>query len=424
MSNATPAIVDVQAIPVSTAQMALTGDPRAYMAHQPSDPDHKKYRLYTVIGDKRVHSRILESKSSHCEQLSKQVEEVWKRGHTLVKKHWKRNKDLEFSIGRLQITSDGDSPLLQADFRDKIEELIHGKYSDATQIEIHYEAESISFVRDGKQTTLKGDELKKELPGVHEILEFLSIWQQTHDTATSIFGIRNWHERLGISTNRPLHGAEPFVIKDNVIWDNFLPKTHEDFMRDHLPVLLEKRPDALSHVEKTHIFIEKFKQDIATKIIEKEAATPSPKEEIEHLKKMKEKLEAMNLYAIYWAAAYTNETDIGAARQTLTNDLIQTFKENRDLGQEKWSLNPRNWLFREKPSEDDLKIFAAQTGELLDHSGKFGQNFKKVSGPSVEEWVIHRMRNSENPSFYDDLAGLAIPDNLSSLKDEIRSITH
>lgn len=421
-----PASVNVTATPATTAHMVPTGAPYAFLRHDPADSDSKKHRLYTVIGQKRVKSRILESKSQHCEALSKKTDEIWEKGHILMKKYWHRNQELEFSIGRLRITSKGEKPLLQKDFRAKIQELIKNKYSNVSQLQIDFEAQSVSFVKDGKSRLLKGDELGKELPGVKDILDFVSLWQEAHETAMLIMGIRNWHEDLRISTNRPIHGVEPFVIKDNPRWDLFIPKTHEDFEKNHLSTLRSKKPDAEGQIQKTHQFIEKFKQEISNTIKQKEAAQPTPEEELKILKKMKEKLEAMNLYAIYWAVAYGDNPDIAQASKDLTSDLSATLNDRFPQDWERpfkhgfaWAnVNPTN----SNPSEEDLKIFAAQAGELLDHDGSFAHNFKKKAGPCAEEWVVHRMLNTGTKSFHDDLAGFAIPDNLSSLKEEIRAI--
>lgn len=404
------------------ANMTAVGTARAYMQHDPKEGNdgNKGHGLYSRIKGRTYKSTLAETKSPHSEALKNTVENLWKSGNALIKKYWdKTAHNVEISIGHLKVAFNEGKKISQADFNGKIKELLIKKYPGSSNFAINFNDMSARFLdSQGSLQEVPKEALPKE---VTEILEFLNSWQTAHETAMKIMNVKSWHSRLGSDVNRPIHGEIPFHVQGKT-WENFMPKTDEEFIqKGHLEALLSTLPekdDGKFYIARTKDFINSLNKQLEERITK---ANQTDESDIKELKKIKAKLEAINFYAVNWAIANWgsfNPADITQERlsqkaQMITNGLNNTFKANRELNKDQWSLNPLN-MWHGKPDPQELTSFAIQTGDLLFHSDldyliRFDSSgAKRMVRPSIEEFVINNMMHLQAKHYEDDLSSLNV----------------
>ena len=415
----------------TTAKLRPKIDPHAHMRPAKDSDADKECSLYTRVRGASVKSHIKD------ERLTKLTNELWKGGQKLIKLYWDKGADdITISIGHLKVSFNDGRKIGQGDFQDKIVEQVKKDHPNATDISIDFSDRSVRYLEGGKIHELKVEDLSQE---AQDILDFLITWQDAHEAAMDVLKIRSWHTRLGTETNRSVHGERPFTIENNKTWDNFMPKSDEEFDTNHLSALLsalppENKNSAHQSIMTTRRFIGAFKNYIEEKILEKKEAKDPAENEIKIFEKIKERLEEMNLFAVYWAIAHWDNFDpeaitpdkLGERAQTIQNKLMELFENTRGISEEKWRIDPRIW--RTKPAKDDLKSFAIQVGDLLFHSDlqyltRFDSSgAKRMVRPSIEEFVIHNMMHLNTPVYEDDLRSFGLQMMSPEMQNEVRTL--
>lgn len=419
--------IEIQLNPALLPGGALLVPQQGATAYLQAEQDNQNdpFALYGEVGGIRLKSKITDLRHPRAAELKNLTEEVWKKSKIFLKKFFNHDgKGRKVSFGKLEILLPDGRKIGIAECRKEIEKILMQSYPRASNLAIDLNTMTLRFLQDGNLREITQANLPSN---AKEILDFISKMQEAHEAARETLGIGCWFSRLGTEANRPLHGDTPFKIGANTTFERFLPKTEEEFIsKGHMKALLESLPEdkkqsASEQIQKTQSFITTFKRKIEAQIEEKKETT-APENEIAQLEKIKEKLENINLYAVYWAAAYWNSLDITPENQSktaqdLTNGLIQTFESSRTLNKDKWSLPhqlPFFLLDGGKPEKDDLKSFAIQAGDLYFHSDLDYLTRYKGSGaihmvrPSVEEFVIHNLMTLKQIDYVDDLTSFGM----------------
>ncbi|MBU6446882.1 MAG: hypothetical protein KGQ49_05735, partial [Verrucomicrobia bacterium] len=434
--------VAIQATPSqgqTWAELRRTIVPHAVLTADEDKELPNSLQVYATVNGRRIKSRVGQKDQEWQEATKK----VWELGLKIIRK-WDRTvkaKDIEVGIGNQVISVNHIPKFGHDDFKKKIEEIIKKQHPNASHFQMDFSDDTLRFLENGKTEAILKDNLPEE---VKEILEFLHVWDQTHDKAMELLGLQSWHTRLDFDSNRPIHGEVPFKLK-NDHWERYIPKTDEEFFNDslmrtnHFKDLTEELPpelrgEAEGKIRKTSSFVQAMKEKIEAKIAEKQSdSTQDWKKEIEVLEKIKKQLAEMDLLATYTAVAFWEDTDqitdqlLSEKAQAVTNARMSIFKKTRNISDEKWKTPSLNWL-QPVPDANDLKSQADQTGSLYFHSDLEYLNrckssgTKRMSKASMEEFVVNNWKYRNDPNYVDDLYSFGLQTPSPTFQAELRDL--
>ncbi len=449
--------IELEAVPSQldkAARFKVVQQPVARFRHEEAADETREFALYGEVGGKRFASHLADTQSRHSEPFMRQCAEVWNLGRAVLRKHFAPGaKNVSISVGRLGMSYNSGIKIGQAEFHDKIKELILKKYPNASDIAVDFSDLSIRFLREGTTVEVKREQLEQECKEVFEILTFLNTWQEAHESAMGIMGVRSWHTRLHTTSNRPVHGEEPFVVNNDRFKD-YLPKNEGEFFGEgdvehhHFAALRDKLPADLQagaegRVRTAGQFIRSFGEKLAEKIQQKQIALETLQgeqrakleKELEMWKKLKEKREGIDLLSTYTAAAFLGDEPkaltpkaLSEKAQLTTNVLTEIFRETRGVSSEKWMLNPYKRLQQgSAPNEDDLKSYAIQAGDLFFHDdlaylSRFDSTgARRMVRPSIEEFVIHNLMRP-GADYHEDLRSFGLQTQPPEFQAELREL--